>query len=141
MDNKVQHYISKQLSDRQRVMTDIHLIIIQEDKTVVPTVEPMMGKEMIVYKGKGLMKYGLASVKNYMSLHVLPIYGSKTLFTKYKALLPKANFQKGCINFKTAEEVPLKTIKELFADCSKIDLLKIREDYLRQKKLRGKAKD
>ncbi len=120
-------------------MTDIHLIIVQEDKTVVPIVEPMMGKEMIVYKGKGFMKYGLASVKNYMSLHVLPIYGSKTLFTKYKALLHKANFQKGCINFDTPDEMPLELVRQLFADCSKIDLLKIREDYLKEKKLKGKA--
>jgi hypothetical protein len=140
MDLKVERYIATQPPDRQRILTDIHLIIIQEDQTVVPVVEPMMGKEMIVYKGKGLMKYGLAGVKNYMSLHVLPIYGSKTLFNKYKALLPKANFQKGCINFDTPEKMPLDTVRQLFADCSKIDLLKIREDYLKQKKLKGKEK-
>ena len=122
-------------------MTDIHSIIIQEDKTVVPIVELMMGKEMIVYKGKGIMKYGLASVKNYMSLHVMPIYGSKTLFKKYKTLLHNANFQKGCINFDTADKIPLDIVRQLFADCSKIDLLKIREDYLKEKKLKGKAKD
>jgi glycine/serine hydroxymethyltransferase len=121
-------------------MTSIHSIIVREDETVVPIIEPMMGKEMIVYKAKGSMKYALSSVKNYMSLHVLPIYGSPALFTKYKALLPRANFQKGCINFTSAEEMPADTIKQLFADCSKIDLLKIREDYLREKKLKGKAK-
>ena len=121
-------------------MTDIHLIIIEEDKTVVPTVEQMMAKEMIIYKGKGFMKYGLASVKNYMSLHVMPIYGSKILFTKYKALLHKAKFQKGCINFDAPDEMPLEIVRQLFADCSKIDLLKIREDYLAVKKKKGKAK-
>ena len=138
MDSKVKHYIKSQSANRQAILTDIHLIIVQEDKTVVPIVEPMMAKEMIVYKGKGFMKYGLASVKNYMSLHVMPIYGSKTLFTKYQSLLNKAKFQKGCINFTTEDEMPLGIVRQLFADCSKIDLLKIREDYLKEKKAKQK---
>lgn len=141
METKVEHYILSQPLDRQSVITDIHLIILQEDQTVVPMVEPMMGKEMIVYKGKGFMKYGIASVKNYMSLHVMPIYGSEILFTRYKTLLPKANFQKGCINFDTADKMPLDIVRQLFADCSKIDLLKIKEDYLEKKKLKGKTKN
>jgi hypothetical protein len=33
---------------------------------------PMMGKEMIVYSARGIFKYGLSSMKNYMSLHVMP---------------------------------------------------------------------
>ena len=140
MDTKVKDYISNQPTERQRVLNDIHSIIVQEDKTVVPVVEPMMGKEMIIYKDRGSMKYALSSVKNYMSLHVLPIYGSTTLSAKYKALLPEGNFQKGCINFNTVEEMPLNVVRQLFADCSPIDLVKIREDYLLQKKLKGKAK-
>jgi hypothetical protein len=35
----------------------------------------MIGKAMIVYKGNGDMKYGLASLKNYISLHVMPLHG------------------------------------------------------------------
>ena len=100
----------------------------------------MMGKEMIVYKGRGMMKYALSSVKNYMSLHVLPMYGSPVLFSKYKSLLTKANFQKGCINFYTADEMPLNVVSQLIAECSKIDLVKIREDYLKEKKLKAKSK-
>jgi len=140
MDTKIKLYIASQPLNRQQILIDIHSIIIDEDKTVVPVVEPMMGKEMIVYKGKGFMKYGLAGVKNYMSLHVMPIYGSKTLFAKYKALLPKANFQKGCINFDTPDEMPVEIIRQLFADCAKIDLLKMRDDYLKAKKLKDKTK-
>jgi len=63
MDPKVEHYISKQPSNRQSIMTNIHSIIVQEDRTIVPVVELMMGKEMIVYKGKGIMKYTLAISK------------------------------------------------------------------------------
>ena len=130
----VKGYILKQPLDRQNVLSEIHAIILEADKTVKAEVEPMMGKEMIVYKGKGSMKYALSSVKNYMSLHVLPIYGSKTLHSKYEALLPKASFQKGCINFIDEDEMPPDIVKQLMTDCSSIDLLKIKEEYLKSKK-------
>jgi len=127
-------FISGQPADRQALLTELHDIIIQNDKTVTPLIAPMMGKEMIIYNAPGIFKYGLASVKNYMSLHVLPKYGSPILYEKYKALLKDAAFQKGCINFKNKDEMPLNIVKKLIVDCSKIDLLAIREEYLRSKK-------
>jgi len=129
----VAEFISKQLSERQQLLSQLHEIIIKEDKTVTASIEPMMGKEMIIYKAPGTFKYGLSSMKNYMSLHIMPIYGSAPLYSKYKALLNKAAFQKGCINFKNAEEMPLKIVKQLFSDCSKIDLRAIREEYIRSR--------
>ncbi len=92
-----------------------------------------MGKDMIVYNAPGTFKYGLSSMKNYMSLHVMPIYGSETLYQKYKELLKDAKFQKGCINFKSKEEMPLNIVKALMADCSKIDLRVIKENYIKSK--------
>ena len=129
----ISEFISGQLSERQRLLTQIHEIIIKEDKSVKAEIEPMMGKEMIVYKAPGIFKYGLSSMKNYMSLHVMPIYGSTTLYSKYKRLLNKANFQKGCINFKNKEEMPLKIVKELIVDCSKIDLRAMKDNYIKSK--------
>jgi uncharacterized protein YdhG (YjbR/CyaY superfamily) len=126
-------FISSQPEDRQELLTQLHAIIIQKDKTVTPEIAPMMGKEMIIYNAPGSFKYGLASVKNHMSLHVLPMYGSPIIYEKYKALLNKASFQKGCINFKSKEEMPFKIVKELISDCSKIDLRALREEYLKDK--------
>jgi hypothetical protein len=140
MDTQIKEYILKQSADRQSILTDIHSMIMEEDKTVVATIEPMMGKEMMMYKAKGMMKYALSSVKNYMSLHCLPMYGSPVLFNKFETLLPDASFQKGCINFTTADQMPLDKIRQLFTDCSKIDLAKMREEYLEQKKQKKKAK-
>ncbi|MDD5186402.1 MAG: hypothetical protein PHS84_14185 [Paludibacter sp.] len=131
---EINTYISNQPLDRQPVLTTIHEVIITNDKTVIAGVESMMGIEMIIYKGKGTMKYGLAGVKNYMSLHVLPIYVSTALHAKYKSLLPKAKFQKGCINFINESEMPLEIIRKLIVDCSTIDLLKMKEDYLNSRK-------
>ncbi len=140
MDTTIQEYIANQLQDRQAMLTNIHAIILAEDKSVVPVIEPMMRSEMIIYKAKGVMKYGLASVKNYMSLHNLAMYGSKTLFYRYQSLLPKAKFQKGCINFCSAEDMPLDIVRQLIADCSAINLVAIREEYLKEKKAKSKLK-
>ena len=130
----VDAYILSQPADRQPLLHTLHRAIIDADKSVTPTVGAMMGKEMIIYNAPGIFKYALASVKQYMSLHVLPIYGSPTLHEKYKKLLPHASFQKGCINFKNAEEMPPNIVKALIKDCAPIDLLKIREDYLKSRK-------
>ena len=131
----IKDYILKQPLVRQNILASIHKTIVEVDKSVTAQVETMMGKEMIVYKGNGLMKYGLSSVKNYMSLHVLPIYGSMKLHTKYKALLNKASFQKGCINFDNEDHMPIDIVKQLIVDCSPLDLAKIKEDYLKQRKI------
>lgn len=129
MDKNINDYISKQPPARQKILTSINLAILVTDKTVKAAVESMMGKEMIVYKGKGQMKYALASVKNYMSLHLMPIYGSGTLHSKYKTLLNKANFQKGCINFDNEDQMPMDIVQKLIEDCSSVDLLKLRRTH------------
>jgi len=130
---EIEVYIISQPNDRQKILLDIHKAIIENDKSVIAKVELMMGKEMIVYKGKGVMKYGLASMKKYISLHLMPIYGSITLHSKYKTLLPLANFQKGCINFNNENEMPIAIVRELIIDCSSFDLMKMREEYLKSK--------
>ena len=126
-------YIAKQPAQRQKLLQDIHEIIIATDKTILAAIELMMGKEMIVYKHSGVMKYALAGTKNYMSLHLMPIYCVTELYDKYKMLLPKANFQKGCINFCDVHEMPLDIVKQLIIDCTSFDLVKFREDYLKRK--------
>jgi len=129
----ISEFISTLPEDRQKLILQLHEIIIQKDKTVVAEIAPMMGKEMIIYNAPGTFKYGLSSVKKYMSLHVLPMYVSATIYEKYKGLLKEAKFQKGCINFNNKEEIPIKIVKDLITECSKIDLRAIRENYLKSK--------
>ena len=127
-------FISAQLPERQKLLTAIHDIIMQNDHTVKAEVAPMMAKEMILYNAPGTFKYGLASTNKYMSLHALPIYVLPALHARYAALLPKASLQKGCINFKDESGVPLDILKEFIKDCSAVDLVKIREDQMKSKK-------
>ena len=116
-------YISAQPEERQAILASIHDIIINADESIVAEVGTMMSKQMILYKDRQVFKYGLASVKDYMSLHLMPMYGSPVIYGKYIKLLDKAKFQKGCINFKTADAMPLTIAKELIADCAPVDLI------------------
>jgi hypothetical protein len=125
---KPSDYIQEQAEERQELLTSLHHLIIGNDDSVVPAIESMMGKQMILYKERGYMKYGLASVKNHMSLHCMPIYMNPALHAKYSALLPAAKFQKGCINFSNATEVPPEIISALIADCSAINIANMLEN-------------
>jgi hypothetical protein len=136
----VAEFLSSQPPERRQLLTALHELILKNDKTVTPVIAPMMGQELIVYNAPGIFKYGLGSNKNYMTIHLMPIYGSPVIYSKYKALLPKAKFQKGCINFKSEAEMPLNIVQQFIQDCSKIDLLKIRDEYQRSKNERSKAK-
>src|SRR5579863_5480792 len=127
----IEAFIESQPEERRELLSRLHEIIIHGDKTVTAVIAPMMGKEMIVYNAPGSFKYGLASVKKHMSLHLLPMYVSPVIYEKYKGLLKEAGFQKGCINFNSKEEMPIKIVKDLIADCSKIDLQSIREKQLK----------
>jgi hypothetical protein len=130
----IAEHISSQPEERQELLSQLHEIIMQKDKTVTAVIAPMIGKEMIIYNAPGSFKYGLASVKKHMSLHVLPMYVLPALHEKYKALFKDAGFQKGCINFNHKNEMPLKIVKELICECAKIDLQAIRENQLKSKK-------
>jgi hypothetical protein len=99
MDQTTKAYISHQQADRQEILAQLHKIIVDHDESVTPKIGLMMGKEMIIYEARATMKYALASGKSHMSLHVLPMHMNDNLFQKYKALMPKAKFQKGCSTF------------------------------------------
>ncbi len=110
----VKEYLNSLEPDRKAIMSKLRDFIMKHDKNIKETVEGMMGKKMLVYKvPDGIFKYGLSSVKTHMSFHSMVMYGSSERFggtglrEKYERLLPKAKFQKGCINFKNAEQMPL----------------------------------
>lgn len=130
----VPEFISTLPAERQSLITALHEAIIAGDTSVNPVIEPMMGKEMIIYKEGKYMKYGLASVKNYMSLHCLPMYMNPVLHGRYEPLLPDAKFQKGCINFTSAEEMPMATAAALISDCAGISIAALLEARNRKKK-------
>jgi uncharacterized protein YdhG (YjbR/CyaY superfamily) len=116
-------------SPRKELISAIHILIVKTNKGLVPEVSDMMGKQMLIYKNKGFFTYALASVKSHMSLHLMPSYANPALHAKYSKLLNKAKFQKGCINFKKEEEMPLDIVEHLVTECSKVDMKALMEKF------------
>jgi len=54
----ISKFINIQLNDRQDLLTKIHEIILEEDKTVKAEVKPMMGKEMIIIMRRVFLNMG-----------------------------------------------------------------------------------
>ena len=130
----VTEFLSKQSPERKEILSAINEIIINGDKNIKSRVGKMMGQEMILYEASGIFKYALSSVKNHMSLHLMPIYGSSELHAKFEKLLFKAKFQKGCINFKEDNEMPLDIVRDLINDCAKVDLIEMMENIKKNPK-------
>lgn len=114
--------------ERKEILFALRELILKHDKNITETVAEMMGKEMLMYNTKedGIMKYALASAKSHMSFHSLVMYASSARFggsglrETYEKLLPKAKFQQGCINFKSADQFPLDVAKDFIIDMASV---------------------
>jgi hypothetical protein len=115
----IHEYLNKQAPERKQLLSDIHKIISETNPKANAKIGKMMGKEMILYEVEGAFTYALSSMRGYMSLHNMIMYGHAPVYSKYSKILNKAKFQKGCVNFKNAEEMPLDTLKEFMSECEK----------------------
>jgi hypothetical protein len=92
--------------------------------------EEVISKNMLVYQvplehyadtynGHPLMYVALASEKSYLSLHLMPIYGSTVLAERlaegFRAAGKKLDMGKACIHFKKADDLALDVIGEIVA--------------------------
>lgn len=90
--------------------------------------EEVVSKSMLVYQvpfdlysdtynGQPLWYAALASEKSYLSLHLMPIYGDKTLAQRldegFRAAGKKLNRGKACIRFTRADDLALDVIGEI----------------------------
>lgn len=74
-----------------------------------------IGPKFLSFKADEEWYVALANQKNYISLHLVPVYCFPELDAKLTAAGPKLKRGKGCINFKRAEELPLAVIGEIIA--------------------------
>lgn len=77
--------------------------------------------KFLTFKAAEEWYVALASKKNYLSLHLTPIYVYPELRAKLDAGGKKLKCGKGCINFKRAEELPLEAIGEIIRANSATD--------------------
>lgn len=58
----------------------------------------------------------LANQKNYISLHLIPLYVFPEMKAKFDEVAGNLKCGKGCINFKRAEDLPLDVIGEIIGE-------------------------
>jgi hypothetical protein len=92
--------------------------------------EEVISKNMLVYQvpmarysdtynGRPLWYVALASEKNYLSLHLMRVYGDAAQLERledgFQAAGKKLDMGKACIRFRTANDLPLDVIAEIVA--------------------------
>ena len=73
------------------------------------------GPKYLEFRAGKDMYIGLANQKGHLSLHVVPMYLMPALQERLAAAAPKLKMGKGCVNFKTVEELPAEALTELIA--------------------------
>jgi hypothetical protein len=86
----------------------------------------------VTYNKMPLLFAGLASQKNYMTVHLMNIYGNPAdeewFVQRYKATGKKLNMGKSCVRFKTVDDLPIDLIGEAVARTPVESYIKIYED-------------
>lgn len=77
--------------------------------------------KFLMFSADGEMYVSLANQKNYISLHLMPIYVFQELKAKLDASGKKLKGGKSCINFLRVEDLPLKVLAEIIGACEAKD--------------------
>lgn len=135
----VKQYLDELPADRKREISVVRQVILKNlPKGYVETMAYGMIGYVVPLKiypsGYGGNKNiplpfaGLASQKNYMALYLMGTYGNKDLdgwFRKaYKATGKKLDMGKGCVRFKSLNDLPLDVVAQVMRKVSVKDFIK-----------------
>jgi hypothetical protein len=91
--------------------------IVQKQKMIVYQVP--FKRYSDTYNGQPLWYAALAAQKNYLTLHLMPVYGSRQLATKledgFRAAGKKLDMGKACIRFQKTDDLALDVVGEVVA--------------------------
>jgi hypothetical protein len=131
---EIEYYINTLSETEQQAIRQFRKIILENDNAVSESFGKFMSNpHAISYNEQGIFKYGLTVAKNYISFHSLVMYSNPELMSELKSKLPKAKFQKGCINFKSLDEFPESILTTHILRSSKIDFSPMINRYLKKK--------
>lgn len=86
----------------------------------------------VTYNKMPLLYAALASQKNYMSVHLMNIYGNKDneawFVGRYQASGKKLDMGKSCVRFKSLESLPVDLIGEAIARTTVAEYIRIYEE-------------
>lgn len=125
----------KEISEEEnKVINQMRKIILEFDSNVnESTGEIMSSKNCFIYKEQGVFKYGIAKTKNHFSFHSMVMYANKELIDWITDNSKSLKIQKGCLNFKNANDFPLPLFKEFLIISSKSDFSKVIDRYKNKK--------
>ncbi|HEV2881514.1 MAG TPA: DUF1801 domain-containing protein [Pyrinomonadaceae bacterium] len=100
-----------------------------------------VGAKFLSFKTGDDWLVALANQKNYISLHLIPLYMFPEMKAKFDAAASaKLKCGKGCVNFKRAEELPLEVVGEIVRSHEAVDYAeRMRQIRLAKKPPRQKA--
>jgi len=117
------------------ILEKLKKIILKNDKNVEAVEGKIMGANGTVFNQEDVFKYALAKTKTGYTFHSLAMYANPELFNDLKSKMVKAKFQKGCANFKSEEDFPVKLFEEHMKKSAKCDFSPMINHYKKKKKL------
>lgn len=125
--DEVSQYLGSLPADRRQAIEQVRTVILKNlPKGYAESINwGMLSYEVPLtrcpdtYNGQPLAYAGLASQRNYMTLHLLSVYADKKTAqwfkSAYKASGKKLDMGKSCIRFKKLEDLPLDVVGEAIA--------------------------
>jgi uncharacterized protein YdhG (YjbR/CyaY superfamily) len=89
-------------------------------KKAVPKATEGIVWGMLGFAYEGRPFAAIASQKNYLSLYLMDIYTQPELRKKHEKALGNLKMGKSCINFSSARELPLETIKAILKEAPNV---------------------
>ena len=126
----VDEYLAEQPPDRRAALEAVRKVILDnlpegyEETMQYGMIGYVIPQERYpaTYNGKALIYAGLASQKNYMSLHLMNIYSDleteRWFVKRYEDSGKKLNMGKSCLRFKKLDDLPMDLIGETIAATS-----------------------
>lgn len=139
-------YIASLPSDRRKVISTVRAVIkrslpkgyVESMNWGMLAYEIPLDRYSQTYNKQPLMYAALAAQKNNYSFYITGLADPKKMLGKlaaaYKAAGRKLDMGKGCVRFKSLDELPLDVIAEIIASTSVEDRIKVDEAAPRKKK-------
>lgn len=109
--------------------------ILRNDHKVIEKPSKIMNIEnALVYEEEAVFKYGLAKTKNHYTFHSMVMYSNPDIYRFIKENIKTAKIQKGCINFKSFDQLPIDIFRELMILSAKKDFSPVIKHYKERKK-------
>ena len=133
LTNKIEIYFDSFEAKERSVLSKFHEAVMKNDSRVKCVIARVMSIEQaLIYQEQDVFKYALAKTKGYFTLHNMIMYAYpeiKNVLDDHIKKVKGLKFQKGCINFKNAEDFPLEVFGEFIRKSSQMDFSKIVARY------------